>query len=722
MFKKENSLKMLLVFIHLIFFLLSSFIFAEVEKDLLDMTLEELMNVKITTAARTPEKIGDIPASVVLITRKEIETYGYRTLAEILENIPGLYYIDDYGQEGKNFGVRGFWSGVANDNMIILVNGDSQVDDSQSNYHLSKINVPVEAIERIEVIRGPMSVIYGNGAFYGVINIFTNDFSKEKSYQVNTDNPMNSLTFLIGTKKTKKIFVRSAGIEGDFRYVFNASLYDTYGMDHPLKDMVRDPAILPIFGILSEAPSTSGRLENNEKYLDFSGTFKSLYINLNYNESDSDSYYYIPSYEDGSRFRTNSINMSLGYRKKLSNIFSVDGKITYSKNDAKAKYDYLFPDFYGIQNIESKAFEADLNCFIYPFANIEIKTGLLYRSILDVSNMYDLPSFFSTSLQNNYFYLSDGNDIITQAFYTQLNYLLFSNLTLVAGIRLEQMPKYSLGAILAGGTEDFMKIESTYNQDEIEIIPRFAAIYALNENHIFKFLYGQAINRPSFFQNTTNLLLEPGKGFLKPESIQTIEINYISSFSSNFTLNISVFRNTLENLITRVSESDNSGNYSTWSANAGKMITYGTELTLNTEPFENFRLELSGTFQETEDKRPGFENIDVAYSPKLLGYVKASYRRKGFTIALNGNYVGAMETFWDVLTSSRIGDRVDGYFLIGANFRLENIFLKGLFFNLKCSNLLDEQIRYPTFTNNDWATKGTIGLRRTILATIGLKF
>jgi outer membrane receptor for ferrienterochelin and colicin len=112
-------------------------------------------------------------------------------------------------------GVRGFWSGVPNDNIIILVNGVHQVNDMWSNYPLHKITVPVEAIDRIEVIRGPMSVVYGNGAFYGVINIFTND---------NSGGPLNIVGASAGSEKTKKLFIRTAGKQGDINYVFNASM------------------------------------------------------------------------------------------------------------------------------------------------------------------------------------------------------------------------------------------------------------------------------------------------------------------------------------------------------------------------------------------------------------------------------------------------------------------------------------------------------------------
>ncbi len=141
-----------------------------------------------------------------------------------------------------------------------------------------------------------------------------------------------------------------------------------------------------------------------------------------------------------------------------------------------------------------------------------------------------------------------------------------------------------------------LKIFGVYDEEKVEIIPRLAAIFYLNDNNIFKFLFGKAINRPSFFQNTLNSL-DPNRDDLEPESIQTLELNYISNLSPMFTLNASIFRNTLNKLITRIVEFDEQTNeYESWSFNAGKMVTNGIELTLNAEPVLNLRFELSGIY------------------------------------------------------------------------------------------------------------------------------
>jgi outer membrane receptor protein involved in Fe transport len=290
---------------------------------------------------------------------------------------------------------------------------------------------------------------------------------------------------------------------------------------------------------------------------------------------------------------------------------------------------------------------------------------------------------------------------------------------------VEQTPEYTLEErigdfTLSTSTSTF----ATFSQTKAEFIPRFALIYSLNDRNIFKFLYGKSINRPSFFHNL-DLFLNPGIKPLEPETIQTLEVNYIGHLSSRLTLSLSVFRNKLDKLIYRTLFTYGS-TVSAYHANVGEMATTGVEFSLQSEPFNNLRLELSGTFQDTKDKRAGFEDIDVGYSPRFLGYFKASYFfNRNISLAVTANYVDEMGSYYDNTLSPprRLGEKVDGYFLVGANLRIKNLFRTGMFVNLRCSNLLDEEIWYPTTSNNSgFAPKGTIGRGRSFLLTVGWKF
>ena len=94
-------------------------------QEMLQMSLDELMKVEIVSAGKRPQSLDEIPASAVVITREELALYGYRTLAEALEQAPGLFGIDDWFAYGMHLGVRGFWDAY-NRNIIFLIDNVKQ--------------------------------------------------------------------------------------------------------------------------------------------------------------------------------------------------------------------------------------------------------------------------------------------------------------------------------------------------------------------------------------------------------------------------------------------------------------------------------------------------------------------------------------------------------------------------------------------------------------------
>jgi outer membrane cobalamin receptor len=198
---------------------------------LLNLSIEELMEVRIETASKVAEKIGEIPASVVLLTRQELQHYGYTSLEEILRHVPGMYPVDYFNISGPIFGVRGYArTDTTNKSVIILVNGVNQLFDYEGSYRLPA--VPVEAIDRIEIVRGPLSVTYGSGAFFGAINIITNEVSATPGFA-------SHLSVLGGSKDTSRWFGRTSYTHPNGKVVINASTYQTAGLDVPYRELVR---------------------------------------------------------------------------------------------------------------------------------------------------------------------------------------------------------------------------------------------------------------------------------------------------------------------------------------------------------------------------------------------------------------------------------------------------------------------------------------------------
>lgn len=665
------------------------------------MDLMELLNVEITAAGKKREKISDIPASVVLVTREEIETYGYQTVAEVLENIPGIYVTDDYMH--KNIGVRGFWSQIPNRSTIILVNGIPIREELISASYLENINVPVEAIDKIEVVRGPMSVIYGNGAFFGVINIVTNQTSRR--------GPGNIVSVSMGSEGTKKLFLRSEGQSGDFHYTFNSSLFLTTGLDVPMEE---------IGGPDYAGLTTNHQLERRDKYFNISGNFKNFTFNASYSETRKELEVVLPSVSDGSLTVFKDMRFVLGYEKSYSQKLRLEAKFLYFVNSNNWDYDWAFPDSYNYNDNGSSGYKGQLTLFFTPTPRMSLTIGADYLRVFEIYNNYTLALFGLNDIKHH---LADRNVMTTRSLFTQLSYQLAKNVRIVAGVMLEQVPEYTLEeqiGDLANGS--LPTTRATYDRTDVEFIPRLALIYSPNERHAFKLLYGKSINRPSFFQNM-DLLITPELPPLEPESIQTVELNYTGQLSSKLTVNLSLFNNRMDKLIFR-SIFAYGDTVDFFYLNLGEMVTNGVELTMTVSPAHNLYLELSGTYQKTEDKRPGYEDIEPGYSPSVLGYLKASYfLNKHISLAVSGQYTDGMEAHWDDSIPGRLGEKTDGYFLLGANLRIRELLGTGLYLNLRVSNLLDTGYRYPTTPNNNFfATRGTLGRGRSVLLTLGWKF
>ncbi len=144
--------------------------------DLSQLSLEELVDLKIDSvygASRFHQKVTEAPSSVTIVTAEEIERYGHRTLADILRSVRGFYVT--YDRNYSYLGVRGFSRpGDYNSRVLLLVDGH-RLNDPIFDHALLGTEFPmdVDLIERVEIIRGPSSSLYGTSAFFGVVNVIT---------------------------------------------------------------------------------------------------------------------------------------------------------------------------------------------------------------------------------------------------------------------------------------------------------------------------------------------------------------------------------------------------------------------------------------------------------------------------------------------------------------------------------------------------------------------
>ncbi len=129
-----------------------------------------VMPETIVTATRIPTPAERVPAAVTVITRADIEERGYQTLAEALATVPGLRLVQagGIGQQTSAF-IRG----GASRHVLVLLDGVPVNDPSEPNGAFNFGNELLGDIERIEVVRGPGSSLYGSGAISGVINLIS---------------------------------------------------------------------------------------------------------------------------------------------------------------------------------------------------------------------------------------------------------------------------------------------------------------------------------------------------------------------------------------------------------------------------------------------------------------------------------------------------------------------------------------------------------------------
>lgn len=146
------------------------------------VSLEDLMKAKVTVASNSEQTLRETPGVVTIITAKEIRSMGARDLIDVLRMVPGLDFAQDIdGVVG--LGIRGNWAQEAK--VLVMVDG---VDMSENAYGSQQFSAhyPIDIIERIEIIRGPGSTIYGGNASLAVINIITRDAAKTNGVGIST--------------------------------------------------------------------------------------------------------------------------------------------------------------------------------------------------------------------------------------------------------------------------------------------------------------------------------------------------------------------------------------------------------------------------------------------------------------------------------------------------------------------------------------------------------
>ncbi|MCJ8271399.1 MAG: TonB-dependent receptor plug domain-containing protein, partial [Psychrosphaera sp.] len=194
--------------------------------DLFQLSLDELIevNLSVITPSKAEEPLSQSPGIVSVFTDKEIALFGARDLGEVLSRITGIQPYDELTIGRNRLAIRGDKPAFNNNHVLILVNGTPYNRESYGGGLWSQASIlimPLPLIKRIEVSRGPGSVLYGTNAFSGVVNIITKG----------SDELENEVTVSYGSNNTRAVDVSYATTKGDLEIAAAGRYFKTDGWD-----------------------------------------------------------------------------------------------------------------------------------------------------------------------------------------------------------------------------------------------------------------------------------------------------------------------------------------------------------------------------------------------------------------------------------------------------------------------------------------------------------
>lgn len=651
----------------------------------LDYSLEQLMSLEISSATKRPETIEDIPASVTIITRRDLERMGYATVEEVLRNVPGLYLIDDY--EDMLIGVRGGIGG----GIQFPLNGVDLHPTRVKGLTVqdrSRFNIPVQAIDRIEVVRGPMSVIYGNNAFLGSVNIVTN--------QVQSTPNLASASY--GNNQARQAFLRLRNESDEGFVVFNAGFETNDGVEGRYSEFMDSEQLSTLDPDMHQA--LDGDMDHENISLNLSANYRDTHLDLQYSRMDYGYYIFTPPFNDGSRQELDNFHASLSHQRAMKDDLRLSTHLIYSQEKNDIRFDAIVPDNGGTQAQNSERLDVEAKMDWSPSEQFNLMAGYQHHRLFDIENRPQIPVLNVDGMQAS-------TDVSRNDLFVEADYRPIDTLKLLVGSRWSRTESFRVTR-----NDQFSGSQQWDFPASSHWTPRAGMIWTVDEHNVVKLLYGEALQDNQQVEIT------------EPEEISTWELNWLNRIDRS-TLSVSLFQNRIDHLLRKAQFFNNStGQYEKRQDNSGRLQTRGIELIARWQPLQALDWSLSATWQETED----LEHPDKApgYSPSWLLKSQLSYRRSSWSGGLSVSYVDTMEADWQWVTAAepgvweRLGDKVDDYWLVDANLRYD-FPRRGPYVNLHISNLLDEDVLYPATELLDFRY-GAPGPGRLILLTLGLKF
>ncbi|MDA3865896.1 MAG: TonB-dependent receptor [Salinivirgaceae bacterium] len=641
--------------------------------DLLEMSLEELMNINITSASNVDESLSRAPATIIIITAKEIEERGYTEFYDVLNDLPGFDLSRAFGDDNYYLYARGYRKETS-DQMLFMIDGIAMNHLYSNNMNLFGM-YPLSNIQQVEVVYGPASAIYGPNAFAGVINIIT---KKEGNSTVSMHYGDNN-TLIADMNYNKKI--------NDVNISFTGRFYDSDGYDFSNRTSALDARLFndtTLWGPFANTGFTGYQSPINSHFLSGSMNYKGLtlgFINFLY-ESGYGAEWPGDKVLNAESWGFDEMTYFAKYEAKLkvpSATNPINSKTLLKYRQSGHPSNSLFLERYsgGVDasywqtTNQSVSFFQD---FSYTHDRLfSVNAGIKYdRRILQGQYNENYGPFFPSDSMVSYPFPELPNREITQhnhfmmqdyGAYAQLKLTPIEQLDIITGLRYDKNSIF--GDVLN---------------------PRLGMVYEPIDGLVSKIFYGQAYLEP-----TARILYGGWQGSLsnvdlKPERIRTYEAS-VAYAKGKFSNSINAFYNQGYDVI---AGAENVGERRMMG------VEYAGKVYMN-DPvsfIHRLRADLYVSYINSEENRDDGEgwNPTGNMAPiKIKAIITANFT-KDLSLSLQNRWIDEIET-----VESNPIDKIDAYFVTDAFLAYNNIGVEGLSVGVKVYNVFDTEYFHPGY-------------------------
>jgi outer membrane receptor for ferrienterochelin and colicins len=621
---------------------------------LTELGLEELMEMPIETvrgASKYEQHVTRAPSSVSVVTAEDIRRFGYRTLLDVLQSMRGVYVSDD-----RNYtyvGLRGFMRpSDYNNRLLLLVDGHRMNENVYGSAYFGRESpIPVEAIERVELVRGPSSSIYGDSAFLGIVNVITRHSEQGRQGM--------EMSAAAASRDTFEGRLGHSMQWNDAQLSFDLSGYKSGG-----ESRLYYPEFDPRVSTLALA-ANDGIASNvdGEEAAGFFATFRQGALNVTSSFSYRDKEVPTASFEtlfnDGDE-RTVDLR---GY---------LDAKYTHDLDErtqlvGRAYYDvFRYVGYYPYEG-EQEGFDLDRvvlrdegsGDWVGTEWQVTRRLGGGHTFVGGVEYREDLRqqqhALYQT--QPSVDYHSSDLDARNAAAFAQAEINVTRKLLINAGARLDYY---------------FQRFGRTIN-------PRLAAIYSPDEKTQIKALFGTAFRSASVYEQYYQFA-GVERDLLLPERIRTSEIAVDRYFHRNYRLGVSAYRYFVKNLITQTVDAEGEIFFD----NVARVRASGVELEMEARFLSGVQARASYARQRAKDALTGLE---LSNSPRHLAQVNVALPFFDGRLLLGSqlDYHGSVRTL--------AGEETKSFLL--SSFTLTHRPSDGLELAAGIYNVFDERYGYP---------------------------